>query len=103
MGQYLQNRGMVDKSEEARIREDMGLGSKSPTCKQMYDRILEKAPEFLPQQSVQSVQKTEKMHRTWRTTLVKAYLKWLDSREPAPIAVDEMTTSQSGDPENIQS
>ena len=71
-----------DSAEEAKIREDLGLGNKDPTCKQMYDRISEKAPEFLPEKAKggKYVFGTLKMQRT---TLVKAYLKWLDSRSPS--------------------
>mmetsp|Transcript_8553 Transcript_8553/g.24450 ORF Transcript_8553/g.24450 Transcript_8553/m.24450 type:complete len:203 (-) Transcript_8553:91-699(-) len=68
-----------DNAEEARIREDLGLGNKDPTCKQMYDRISDQAPDFLPEKAKggKYVLGTLKMQRT---TLVKAYLKWLDSR-----------------------
>jgi len=68
-----------DNAEEARIREDLGLGNKDPTCKQMYDRISERAPDFLPEKAKggKYVLGTLKMQRT---TLVKAYLKWLDAR-----------------------
>lgn len=70
---------LQDNAEEARIREDLGLGNKDPTCRQMYDRISEKAPEFLPDKSKggKYVLGTLKMQRT---TLVKSYLKWLDSQ-----------------------
>jgi len=69
-----------DSSEEARIRKDLGLGNKDPTCKQMYDRISERAPDFLPEKAKggKYVLGTLKMQRT---TLVKAYLKWLDARD----------------------
>jgi len=72
---------LADNSEEARIRDDLGLGNKDPTCKQMYDRISERAPDFLPEKAKggKYVLGTLKMQRT---TLVKAYLKWLDSRSP---------------------
>ena len=70
---------LQDNTEEARIREDLGLGNKDPTCKQMYDRISDQAPDFLPDKAKggKYVLGTLKMQRT---TLVKAYLKWLDSR-----------------------
>ena len=69
-----------DNAEEARIREDLGLGNKDPTCKQMYDRISDQAPDFLPEKAKggKYVLGTLKMQRT---TLVKAYLKWLDSKQ----------------------
>jgi len=89
-GEYSQNGGGAGKStsmlqplhenvEEARIREDLGLGNKDPTCRQMFEKISEQAPEFLPEKSKggKYVLGTLKMQRT---TLVKAYLKWLDSR-----------------------
>lgn len=71
---YLEN----DSSDEGRIREDIGLGDKDPTCKQMYDRLSEVAPEFLPQKARGGsyLLGTLKMQRP---TLVKAYIRWLDS------------------------
>ena len=85
---------LADNSEEARIRDDLGLGNKDPTCKQMYDRISERAPDFLPEKAKggKYVLGTLKMQRT---TLVKAYLKWLDSRNASTTAAKKGSSKAS--------